>query len=309
MTKTQEAYRSMAEKVLGEMKRFQDALTNDKVITGTVTKIEAKLAEIKKFAQQQSVTTKGGTKEKKQVRGKIDKEMDYLYTAIRAYAKNIGNEDLFETYKATVSVIKRIKDTQIGDYVGTVLAYATDNLNELKPYGIREAGLKALQTNMETYQGILQLPQEIIAERKAATSRLKQAFKELAPLFDDFLDNEMVKFRLDNPEFYEAYINARIIYDNPTHHKAIHGIVTDEETKEVLENVKVYFMHTEAETTADAKYPTTYTTDKGYYEFKSLPEGTGTVIFEMGYYVTLHMPVNLIPNNDLKLNVAIRKKE
>lgn len=308
MTKHQEAYRSMAEKVLGEMKRFQDAWKDDQVITGSVANIEAKLAEIKKFAQQQSVNITGSTIEKKQVRDKIDKEMDYLYTAIRAYAKNIGDEKLYETYKASASIIKRIRDTQIGDYAGTTLAYATDNLNELKPYGIREAGLKALQTNIDTYQGILQLPQEIIAERKAATARLKKAFKEAIPLFDDFLDNEMGKYRLDNPEFYEAYVNARIIYDNPTHHKAIHGIVTDEETKEPLENVKVSFLHTESGTNVD-KLPTTYTTKKGYYEFKSLPEGPGKVIFKMGYYDTLRMPVNLIPNNDLRLDVAIRKKE
>jgi len=304
MTKNQEAYRSMAEKVLGEMKRFQDAWTNDKVITGTVAKIEAKLAEIKKYAQQQSVTTKGSTKEKKQVRAKIDKDMDYIYSAIRAYAKNIGDESLYETYNVSASKIKRIKDTQIGDYVTTVLAYATDNLNELKPYGIREAGLKALQTNMETYQGILQLPQDIIAERKAATSRLKEAFKELAPLFDDFLDNEMVKFRIDNPEFYQAYENARIIYDNPTHHNALMGTVTDEETKEPIEGVKVTFKPGSELST----YVKT-TSAKGHYSFANLPEGKGKVVFEMPYYDTLRIPVNLLARKTTKLDVAIRKKE
>ncbi len=282
---------------------------SDPVLSAIIAKAEKGQKDVIETQKQQDVTSKGYTDAKNRFRAKVDEDLDYILSAFRTYAKQTGNDVLYQEANITTSRIEKLSTTRIVPIFEKNLAYANEHMKELEPYGIREAGLKSAQADFDNFREYLSMPRDIRAMKTAATEKLRQQLNDLVKIYDEDMDDAMVKYRLTNPDFYNGYVKVRIIYDSHTYHKSLHGIVTDEETKEVLENVKVTFMHTEAAATADAKLPETHTTEKGYYEFKSLPDGAGTVIFEMPYYDTLHMQVNLMPNKDYQLDVSIRKTE
>ncbi len=309
MNSKQEARLGMIHKTVEQMNYHKAKWENDPIFPGVMETINIGIKDINLTLRTQEKQTQEYTEHKMLLRNRINDFLASLFAAIRAFAKLTNNDILFRKYQISLTKIRRFSDTEIIPFFDEHMAYATAHIADLEPYGIREAGLKSAQADMDEYQDTFKSPEAIKAIRATATAKLQEQLNGTVSIFDDVLDNLMEQFHTSDPDFYNDYHNARIIYDNPTHHKALHGIVTDEETKEVLEHVKVTFIHDSDAAEPDAKYPTTFTTEKGYYEFKSLPEGAGTVMFEMPYYVTLHMQVNLLPNKDYQLNVAIRKKE
>ena len=308
MNKKQEARFTMANDVVRFMDLNSKIWENDTVITNIVNQIKKSISDVNTTLKQQSITTKGYTESKKKIRSKIDDDLNYLLSAFRTYAKITNNDVLYEEANLTPSKIKRIKDTEIIPLMEKSLAYANEHLKDLEPYGIREAGLKSAQKNLDDYKDFLSMPKDIRAQRAAATKKLKTQINDLVKIFDEMLDNAMVKYWKTHPDFYNQYLETRIIYDNPTHHGAIIGIVTDEETKEPLEYVTVHF-RPGSDLASSTKGKQKKTSPQGHYEFTNLPEGKGEVVFEKPYYDPLKIPVEIIPRKTLRVDVALRKTE
>ncbi len=117
----------------------------------------------------------------------------------------------------------------------------------------------------------------------------------------------MMQYKTKEPQFYSDYENARIIYDDPTIAKSIMGTVTDmHEPAHVLQYVTVTIKFKPgSELSGNVKS----TSKKGNFQFKGLPEGKCTVVFEKNYYETLTVESEIHKNAMTRLNVQLKKTE
>jgi len=307
MNRTQEAYNSMAHKTIGETKRHNNIWKDNKVFVNTVTKIDGLFVEIEETNARQNKKTEGLTGQKNKYRKQLDTTTDVFLGIFRSYAKITGNDELYANSDKSITEIKRIKDTEIMVLVNTTIKYATSHLKDLKDYGITEAMISDYQKSANGFVEFLTKPQEIIAERKTATSHLKELFKQLDEQLTEYLDNLMMQYKLKEPQFYSDYENARIIYDDPTISKSLMGTVTDaHEPAHVLQYVKVTVKFKAGSELADNVKKTTA---KGNFQFKKLPEGVCTVTFEKNKYETQTIETEIHKNALTRINVQLKKKE
>ena len=189
--------------------------------------------------------------------------------------------------------------------VNTTIDYATKHKKDLKDYGINDKMISDYQASADGYTEFLSKPQEIQAEKKTATAELKQLFKDLDEQLTEYLDNHMMQFVEKEPQFYSDYENARIIYDDPTTSKSLMGTVTDaHEPAHVLQYVRVTVKFKAGAELADK---VKMTSAKGNFQFKGLPEGKCTVVFEKNYYETLTVESEIHKNAMTRLNVQMKK--
>ncbi len=304
MNKRQEAYSSMAHKVIGEMNRHKDIWKSNKVISGTVEKINGLFKEIETTNARQNQSTKGASQKKREYRKQLDNTTNSFLGIFRSYAKTTGNDELYENSNKTISEIKSIKDTEIIILVNTTKDYATKHLRNLKDYGMTQKMIANYENSADGYVEYLTRPQEIQAEKKTATTELKELFKQLDIQLTEYLDNHMMQFIIKEPQFYKDYENARIIYDDPTIAKSIMGTVTDANTGERLEYVKITVKFKAGIELADKVKSTSA---KGNFQFKGIPEGKCTVSFEKNYYQTLTVNSEVHNNAMTRLNVQLKK--
>ncbi len=307
MNKRQEAYNSMAHKVIGEMNRHHDSWKSNSVISSTVEKINGLFKKIEKTNARQNQSTKGISQKKREFRKQLDNTTNIFLGIFRSYAKTTNNDELYENSNKSLSEIKKIKDTEIIVLVNSTIDFATNHKNDLKDYGITDKMISDYQTSLVGYNEYLSKPQEIQAEKKTATAELKQLFKDLDEQLTEYLDNHMMQFVEKEPQFYSDYENARIIYDDPTISKSLMGTVSDaHEPAHVLQYVKVTVKFKAGSELADK---VKMTTAKGNFQFKGLPEGVCTVTFEKNKYVTQTVETEIHKNAMTRLNVQLKKND
>ena len=305
MNKRQEAYKSMAMKTIGEMHRHDAIWKSNKVISGTVTKIEKLFEEIDTANARQNMKTEGVTQKKNSFRKQVNKTTDIFLGIFRSYAKMTGNDELYQNSNKSISEIRDIKDTEIIVLANSTLQFAKDNKEQLKDYGMTADMIKNYSSAIDGYKEYLTKPQEIKAEKKTATAKLKELFKQLDEQLTEYLDNLMMQFIEKEPQFYSDYENARIIYDDPTTSKSLMGTVVDaHEPVHVLQYVKVTVKFKAGSELADTVKSTS---KKGNYQFKGLKEGIYIVSFEKFEYETITKEIEIHKNAMTRLNVKMKK--
>ena len=305
MTRKQEAYNSMAYKVIEEMKRKIDIWSENKAISAVVGKIEKSLTEIEDVNTKQKITSAGATKKKTKIRKELDNLSNVFLGSFRSYARLIDDVQLFEKFDITISEIRKVKDTEVIGESKAIIAFATKHLKDLKDFGTTKEMIDKYKSIAADFKDVLALPQTIIAERKTLTQKLKDLFKQLDEMLNEDLDNYMIQFITKNPDFYSDYENARIIYDDVTISKSLQGTVTGGEAEiEVIEYVTVRVKFKAGAELADS---VKRTTKKGNYQFKKLPEGICTVTFSKNKYVTQTIETEIHKNEMTRLNVQLKK--
>ncbi len=306
MNKRQENYSTMATKVYGVANRHKEIWKNDIKLSETFTQLSNLFPRIKDANIRQNRKTTGITKQKNLYRDKLNLVTNVFLAIFRSYAKITGNEELYENSDLSITEIKIIKDAEIMLTVDTVISYATDNLDKLKEYSLTEEMITEYKEDAVSFVEYLTLPQQIKAECKTATQEIKNLLKTLEVLVTQLLDNLMVPYKIKEPQFYGDYVNARIIYDDPTISKSLMGQVTDLKTGEPLKYVDVIVT---VETHNKIKEVKKVTTEKGNFQFKGLPTGKCKVKFVKNYYDTLTVASEINPNDLTRLNATINKSE
>lgn len=306
MDKIQEAINSMGHKTIDEMYRHHDAWKDNPVIVKNVGKIEGLFEKIDTNLARQNRKTQGATGTKAEYRENLNISTDIFMGIFRSYANDIGDKEIYTEFDMTITIIREKKDTEFPVLVNTVEEFATKNKDKLKDHGFEDKMLEQYGKDKQGYISYLTKPQDLVAERKTATNNLKELFPELEKTFTESLDNNMNQFRLKDKEFYDDYMNARNIYNNPTIARSLLGNIKTEDTKVAIPKVKI---------TARLKDGTEkiefvkFSTAKGNYMFKNLPDGIYDIIFEKHNYDTLIIEKEIRKGLQGRLNVELRPTE
>ena len=172
------------------------------------------------YRQVQEANTTGLTKEKVQLRSDLIKSILQFSAALKSYAIANKNNELKAKSDYSDSDLNRCPDPRLYD-IGVLLLGSTAPLNGgLTNYFIGETELQAMDKLLAAFR--LSIPQRRAATSRSKTStvNIREVFRGLDELLKEQIDVYMQLFRFSQPDFFNAYRNARSIVDYAGHRAA-----------------------------------------------------------------------------------------
>lgn len=213
--------------------------------------------------------------------------------AIRAYALVNNDTVLANNFKHTYPKLVTLRDTTAYNTCSFIHQKAVEMQDEIGDYGITTAILTSLENQLTSYLEKLAQPRQNIVDRKLVNQQIDSLFKTSKnQLF--LMDALVTTIKDTNPEVYNKYFNDRKVINTGSRKMAIRGYV-----KNQLGNPL------EGATVRVADGPSTKTTELGYYEFKSLPEGVQKFIFEYPGLTTVEQYITIMKGQRMDFNITL----
>jgi len=269
-------------------------------------KLKTFIEELKANIKKQEIDTSGYASQKKKAKSELSKLIFNLTASLRSFATDTNNDPLFKEFDVSQTDIKRMKDVELVNYANTVQTGLKQNEKGLKPYGITAEDLVNLSNETTDFEKLLLQPAEQRKQKTVATANIKKLISETLKLLKNSLDNDMVQFEDEQADLYAKYLELRKIDDNKTTSLSIKGTVTDTDTGEVLEYVKVTVKFKAGAELSDKVKSSTHI---GNFQFKNLPEGKCTVTFEKNYYQTITVDSEVHTGRFTRLDIKMKKSE
>ena len=181
-------------------------------------KFKNSLERIKEFAQKQAEASKGATEFKKYCRQSMCEAAQVIAGAVHSHATENNDVELAAKVDVSLSSLLTGRDRVSAEKCQSIHRLASEKVADLAEQGVTAAKLKSLQTKIDDYTACLQRPRQIISEVKTATAQLEAEIETADQLLADGLDRLVLQFKDSEPEFYNNYLNARVIVDNASGH-------------------------------------------------------------------------------------------
>lgn len=232
--------------------------------------------------QEERIAIKGLTRDKSSLRDLMVYDEDLLISAIKTYANETGNQELYELVNFSPSELRRMKENRFVAASTNVNTVLTTHAVPLQAYGITDEMRTKFAADITAFQNIMSRTRTMISGSSVFTKNLQMAVKKMMTHLKQILDNNIRQYKTSHPDFVQAYFNSRIIVDYGNTHTGIHGRITDSKTDQKLKGVIVRVLELEDTWTA--------TDRNGMYRFKSLPAGTYTLTFRAEGYIPMEIP-------------------
>jgi hypothetical protein len=198
--------------------------------------------------------------------------------------------------KFTKSGLLKKRDTAMADDAQFILSKGIELLSDLAPFGIKQPQIDEFAAKLLDFNTNIPLPRININKRKLLTKEIEELFTAndaILVRMDRLVD---ILILIDNV-FYVSYYFSRKIVNNNGRKLALRGIVTDTNgnpISSVMINIPAINRETK-------------TTDKGYYEFKSLPAGFHNLTFTRVDYDQTSLQVGTLSGQRVQLDVILEE--
>lgn len=213
MNKKQESSLNMYQTVHELLVRSSASYADHPALITAVDHLGVKLPEIRREVERQLVGTVGYAQAKAAHNGRMRDLTMAVSLGMLAYATEQDDLALSGRINLSRTAQARQPDAVLGRQSTVVLDQAVALGAELVPYGIDAALLEELRAAIRVNEELLNAPRHAIATRKSATAALAQRMQETRQLVTLRIDALMERYRLQDPAFHRAYLNARIIVD------------------------------------------------------------------------------------------------
>ncbi|MGL2962200.1 carboxypeptidase-like regulatory domain-containing protein [Flavobacterium sp. RSB2_4_14] len=252
---------------------------------------KSKFEELQQNSSKQSASGKGLRIDK------LDKKDIMISLAlntancVRAYADSINNIVLEKSMTFTKTRLIRLRELSVATSCSYIHTIATQNSQQLIPYGITQTTLDELKDAISQYEVSNIQPRTNILKKKTTTQKIKELINECNTILER-MDKLVKILKLTNPRFVESYYFSRKTINRHGSKLAIRGIITNEDGTPI-QGAKIKI--------AKIKNTAT-TTTKGYFEFKNLPPGFHKITITHPNYKPIEEQVGTIKRMRLQLN-------
>lgn len=185
---------------------FQTAFNNFKV----------KITAIINLTQQGDVVLKGITQDKQALKQNLCQMTADIAKLIFAYASATSNNTLKQEVNFSPSALAQTRDGQLVPRCQNIHDRGISNLSALADYGVTVQLLDNLQTAIDNYLAESPKPRTAISQRSTLTANLATLFTETDLILREQMDNLVVAFKTEYPDFVKTYESTRFIVDSPT---------------------------------------------------------------------------------------------
>jgi len=198
------------------------------------TEFRNKLKDLQKVVKKQTTNITGVAKDKVQEKEEMILKALQVTSAIYAFAKTTGNDELASQVKFSPSQLRFTRDALLLEFCHHILDMANENAAEIVPYGIAAADITELESEINDFELIIAKTRETLGTRVDATKDITVRMKDIDGILKNRLDQLMLKYKITNSTFYAKYKNARMIIDLGIRHEKEAAIdiapITDDES-------------------------------------------------------------------------------
>jgi len=170
--------------------------------------------------QVQEADNSGLTINKNLVKANFIESILKFSAALRAYATAIKNEELKVKAHYVSSDLKKTSDPILFD-IGSLLYGLADPIrNELIKYSVGEDEFGVMDDLLAEFKKAYPQQRVAITGSKVSTGNIGRVYKSMDNLLKEEIDELMLPFQFSQPDFYNAYKNARIIVNYSARGKA-----------------------------------------------------------------------------------------
>ena len=171
------------------------------------------LVTINQNRQVQEAKTAGLTKDKTELRNDLIPVILQVSSALKAYAVTVSNNELMVKCDYAESDLIRSSDPILADIGNLILGLATPLKEELSKFFVSETELNKLDRLLTAFKSAIPKRRVASSTSKVSTVNIREVFNAQDLLLKEQIDVLMQPFRFTQPDFYNAYRNARLIVD------------------------------------------------------------------------------------------------
>ena len=209
MKKKFENWLAMYKAILTVFANFSSSWESSQAFADSVTSFRNKEAAIESLRSKSESRTNGITKEKEIIQEKLVEQTYGIVVILKAYFTKTNNNVSFSKVNSNKSKLERLRENQLVAAAKDTTNIARENLEALADYKITEPIVNELETTISEFESKLSSPRITIGERKVAIKELEGLFKEINAILSDETDRMIVPYEKTDPDFYNAYMNAR----------------------------------------------------------------------------------------------------
>ena len=212
MDKKQESKIKMGRAVSAILTSYNEIVLQTPGLNEANTSLGNLLNDVQKHGQGQLIDGNELTKEKANIRSELETALKKVTKAMVAFATNSKDTLLKEKHRYSNSDIERMKDSDLFNTSYNVYGDALLIAKDLEPFATLDdvTGLKALA---DDFNNLLPQKRNQVDKRSVSTQNLEDAVNEISELLKDTMDPLMAPLEFTQPDFFKAYMNARIIVD------------------------------------------------------------------------------------------------
>jgi len=263
--------------------------------TDLFAKCESLVNSLRVQKQQQRLNRSGYRRTKSVYREVMVAEGFNIASRIKAYAIAVGDLVLEQEMDIKPSQFERMRDSDVADSCSTIYEKGNALLSNVAPYGVTPENLGKLKEAILKYNEYLPLPRASVVNKKEVTQAIKATFVELDQVLSN-MDVLVTMLKFSSPEFYKKYFMSRKVIVSGGRVIGLRGYVTSNEGAP-LEKVLV--------TIEELEGYATYTTARGYYQFKNLPDGVFTFAFARAGFEPVKVPLAITKTLRLDYDVTL----
>jgi hypothetical protein len=166
---------------------------------------------ISQYRQIQEVDSTGLTKNKIKLRKEMIGCILKFSASLRAYATSVKNDELKVKTNYGLSDLKKSADPILLDIGALMMALANTVKNELIRFFISVADFKEIDRLLFAFKLAIPKKRVAISASKVSTLNIGKVFSAQDTLLKEVIDVMMLPLRFSQPDFYNAYKNARTI--------------------------------------------------------------------------------------------------
>jgi hypothetical protein len=197
-------------------------LEKNAAITGTVPAIGVVARDIRErmtlvgtYVEEQERNQKGLTELKNTARTNLVNVTLTVCGQLKSFGKRSGKADVRERASEPRSAWMKVPQSKLGERAKAILELAREHRAELTAFGMTDALLTKMETEIAAFAAELLVPREVINRRKTITGLVAAEMKEVCTVLREELDPLMRQFEATHPKFYANYHHARALVDLP----------------------------------------------------------------------------------------------
>lgn len=219
MDKRFENKMTMLKAVLSLLQLHESIWSNSAPLAAAIEDLAGLIAQIEEIQQLTGEDHSGLSTSKKLGKDALIKQAFELASIIFAMATRNKDQVLLAKVDFPISELQHLREGELATKCKNIAELGRSALSQITSFGASEEKLNALDEQIARYKLSLPARRISVSELKAANKKLKELLKQATDLAADQIDRMLVQFGTSNPDFYNAYLNARKVVDYGIRHE------------------------------------------------------------------------------------------
>jgi hypothetical protein len=182
---------------------------------GALQKFDQEMTRLRAAAARQAEPLSSAMLERDLTLQKLEQLTQQLAGLARAAAVEKKLSLVANKLRLRATAFRHLRAEQRVQLAEMVHATVEPLLADLGTHGLTQAMLDEHRAVIDAAARVVSVPREATVARRAATSELRDAFRAVDAVIEDYFDSLLLPLKESDPEFYERYRAARTIVNRP----------------------------------------------------------------------------------------------